>query len=207
MICNNSEGCCPDEMEYCDECPSAGPARQQTIIPEEIHTYPAMNERIKEILALPPHDNPMNLYILARIKELEAENEALKKRVPPEEAEDEPLDQAEQDRLYRDVLCFIGRFTTTADGTGYRQEVIEAFTRGGCYWFAFILCNRFMLDYYEAEIVIDPTASHFGCRIGGKMVFDVTGEVTNKYKWVPWGKFAEKNGNQQKRIIEQCIMF
>ncbi len=51
-----------------------------------------------------------------------------------------------------DVLMFIGRFST--DGHNYRQEVIEAFTRGCCYWFAYILEARFG-EQYGAEIVTD----------------------------------------------------
>lgn len=40
-----------------------------------VHTYPEMNKTVKDLLRLPPHDNPMNLYILARIEELEKEAE------------------------------------------------------------------------------------------------------------------------------------
>ena len=59
--------------------------------PEEIHTYPEMNAEIKKILAMPPCNNPMNLYILARIEEMEAENEALKRRLLPEKPVDDAL--------------------------------------------------------------------------------------------------------------------
>ena len=40
--------------------------------PESIHTYPEMNETIKDLLWR--SQEPMNLYILARIEELEREN-------------------------------------------------------------------------------------------------------------------------------------
>lgn len=40
--------------------------------PETIHTYPEMNETIKDLLRR--SQEPMNLYILARIEELEKEN-------------------------------------------------------------------------------------------------------------------------------------
>lgn len=42
--------------------------------PEKIHTYPAMNETIKDLLRR--NEEPMNLYILARIEELEAQLKA-----------------------------------------------------------------------------------------------------------------------------------
>ena len=40
--------------------------------PEAIHTYPEMNETVKDLLRR--SQEPMNLYILARIEELEREN-------------------------------------------------------------------------------------------------------------------------------------
>lgn len=39
--------------------------------PAHIHTYPEMNETIKDLLRR--SEEPMNLYILARIEELEAQ--------------------------------------------------------------------------------------------------------------------------------------
>ena len=40
--------------------------------PEALHTYPEMNETVKDLLRR--SQEPMNLYILARIEELEREN-------------------------------------------------------------------------------------------------------------------------------------
>lgn len=40
--------------------------------PESIHTYPEMNETVKDLLRR--SEEPMNLYILARIQELERMN-------------------------------------------------------------------------------------------------------------------------------------
>lgn len=44
---------------------------------KNIKTYPEMNEKIKELLAIGSSD--MDKYILARIEELEKENKILKK--------------------------------------------------------------------------------------------------------------------------------
>lgn len=44
----------------------------QAQAPEEVHTYPQMNETIKDLLRRSAE--PMNLYILARIEELEKIN-------------------------------------------------------------------------------------------------------------------------------------
>lgn len=100
-----------------------------------------------------------------------------------------------------DVLMFIGRFST--DGWETRREVVEAFTRGCCFWFAYILAARFGRQY-GAEIVTDYVANHFATRIGGR-VYDITGDVTEAGTWEPW---AECNDARlRERIIEDCIMF
>ena len=104
------------------------------------------------------------------------------------------------DELYRDILVFIGRFST--DGSDYREQVIEAFTQGCCYWFAYILSVRFAA--YAPEIVHDDVACHFACKIDGR-VYDITGDATDGYDWKPWDKYDDEAHKQ--RIEEQCIMF
>lgn len=102
----------------------------------------------------------------------------------------------------RDVLMFIGRFST--DGQGTRWEVVECFTQGCCYWFAFILKTRFD-EEYGAEIVVNYVANHFGCRICGR-VYDATGDVTEKYdNWYRWDDCDDEI--LKNRITEYCIMF
>lgn len=100
-----------------------------------------------------------------------------------------------------EIVMFIGRFLT--DGDHVRNEVVECFTMGCCYWFAYILAARFGAQY-GAEIVIDYTVGHFGTRIRGR-VYDITGDVTEGHKWEPWAECPDPN--QQQRIIEGCIMF
>lgn len=100
-----------------------------------------------------------------------------------------------------DVLMFIGRFST--NGWGTRQEVVEAFTCGCCFWFAYILAARFG-QQYGAEIVTDYIVNHFATRIGGR-VYDITGDVTDAGTWEPW---AECNDARlRERITQDCIMF
>lgn len=100
-----------------------------------------------------------------------------------------------------DVLMFIGRFST--DGQGTRWEVVEAFCFGCCWWFAYILKTRFEGEY-PCEIVVDYTANHFACRINGN-VYDITGDVTDKYKWERWDDCADEL--LKERITADCIMF
>ena len=52
--------------------------------------------------------------------------------------------------------------------------------------------------------MIDYVVGHFGCRIG-EQVFDITGEVTDKYDWNPWSDCTDSA--LRKRIEEDCIMF
>lgn len=105
-----------------------------------------------------------------------------------------------QEEIYVEALSFIGRFST--DGNTWRQEVLECFLRGCCYWFAYILSQRFAA--YNPALMIDYVVGHFGCRIG-EQVFDITGEVTDKYDWNPWSDCTDTA--LKKRIEEGCIMF
>lgn len=100
-----------------------------------------------------------------------------------------------------DVLMFIRRFST--DGHKARKDVLRCFLEGCCYWFAFILERRFCREY-ATDIVVDYIVGHFGCRINGH-VYDITGDVTNQYKWEKWDDCDDSA--LKERITEQCIMF
>lgn len=100
-----------------------------------------------------------------------------------------------------DVLMFIGQFST--DGNHIREQVIEAFTCGCCYWFASILQARFG-QQYGADIVVDYVANHFATKIAGR-VYDITGDVTEGYTWELWTECDDPP--LRKRITEDCIMF
>lgn len=106
-----------------------------------------------------------------------------------------------QDDPVPEILMFIGRFST--DGGGTRREVVEAFTRGGCFWFSYILAARFG-QQYGAEIVTDYVANHFATRIAGR-VYDITGDVTDAGTWEPWEECND--ARLRERITQYCIMF
>lgn len=97
-----------------------------------------------------------------------------------------------------EVLGFINRFT--ANDT--RQQVTEAFTAGCCYWFAFILAQRF--SDFAPVIVYDCVQNHFGTRISGA-VYDITGIVTDSYDWVPFAALTDEA--HLARLKRDCIMF
>ena len=96
-----------------------------------------------------------------------------------------------------EVFDFIDRFTDR----GRREEVIITFTCGCCYWFAKILSERFSNS--NAIIVYDDTDNHFGCKIEDR-VYDITGDVTDKYDWGHW---PIRDYHQMKNIIRNCIDF
>lgn len=94
-----------------------------------------------------------------------------------------------------DVQNFLSRFHSNKD-------IDTVFTSGCCYWFAAVLFGRFIRD--GAEIMYDQTVNHFGTKIKGR-VYDITGDVTNKYKWESWSKMNDES--LRKRIVRDCIMF
>ena len=95
----------------------------------------------------------------------------------------------------KEVNDFLKRFHSS-------EDVDEIFTCGCCYWFAAILFGRFIRD--GATIMYDDIANHFGTRIKGR-VYDITGDVTDTYTWVPWESITDKS--HRERIIRDCIMF
>lgn len=96
-----------------------------------------------------------------------------------------------------EVISFIARFRNLSD----TDEIVDVFTRGCCYWFAFILCERF-----GGAMMYDPVANHFAAGIGGR-IYDITGDVTEKMNAVPWATYAADDDVHRKRIEKYCILF
>lgn len=82
------------------------------------------------------------------------------------------------------------------------QDIDVVFTSGCCYWFAQILYRRFIRE--NAMIMYASIDNHFGTMVCGR-VYDITGDVTSKYKWEPWLEFSDEL--ERKRIIRDCAMF
>lgn len=88
------------------------------------------------------------------------------------------------------------------------SPIIECFTQGCCYWFAFILKERF-----SGKIVFDPIVHHFACSIDD-VVYDITGECNSTYgpdlmHWVDWDTYEIKEdgtpSGTRMEIINNCI--
>lgn len=97
-----------------------------------------------------------------------------------------------------EVLNFLNRFTED----GERQQVCDAFTRGCCYWFAYILAERFCDD--GPVIMYDEVMNHFGTMLDS-IVYDITGDVTGFYDWHPWDDLEDDV--LRARVVRDCINF
>ena len=95
----------------------------------------------------------------------------------------------------KDVENFLKQFDLS-------KTVAEVFGCDCCYWFAAVLFGRFIRE--GATIVYDKTKNHFGTRIRDK-VYDITGDVTAKYQWVPWESITDSL--LRARVVRERIMF
>lgn len=78
----------------------------------------------------------------------------------------------------------------------------ETFLYGCCYWFAVILCIRFLGN--GAQIQYDEIANHFGTKIEGR-VYDITGDVTERYHWEPWDSLDDDA--LRSRVTRDSVLF
>ena len=85
------------------------------------------------------------------------------------------------------------------------SPVIDCFTQGCCYWFAFILKERF-----QGKIVYDPVIGQIGCN-----VYDIRGNIDKQYgpgffNWHDWDTWEIYANNQpsgaRTRVIKDCIL-
>lgn len=82
------------------------------------------------------------------------------------------------------------------------KNVGEVFGNECSYWFATILFRRFIRN--GAKIMFDKQSNRFGTEINNK-IYDVTGDVTNDYDWVPWESVSDLSLKEQ--ITKNYIMF
>lgn len=87
-----------------------------------------------------------------------------------------------------DVLQFISQF----------RECKHTFLYGCCYWFAFILKERF-----NGQIYYNPIENHFATKINGDL-YDVSGEITCD-SFVLWDEYKKVDELEAARIERDCI--
>ena len=96
----------------------------------------------------------------------------------------------------KEILEFIKEFSF------FGKQVRECFTRGNCYWFAFILHERF-----GGDIMYNDVEGHFACRIKRKL-YDITGCCDNLYydSWMSWQNYKTIEPKHSKDIIRDCVL-
>ena len=93
------------------------------------------------------------------------------------------------------VLKFINDFKSS-----YINELETVFSFGYCYWFAFILKERF-----DGEIYYLPIENHFITKIEDNY-YDIKGRVDiSKTKCYNWNTYQEKEPIDSERLKRYCI--
>ena len=96
--------------------------------------------------------------------------------------------------MKNEVLSFIDKFKN--------KGTINTFTEGCCYWFAFILLQRF--NDKNPKLMYDETMNHFGTAIGDT-IYDITGDVTDKYYWQYFEELKNNDSTLYNRLKKYCI--
>ena len=93
----------------------------------------------------------------------------------------------------------------------FPDDLEFVFYRGYCYWFAFILAERF-----KGEIWFNPEIVHFAAKIGDDM-YDIYGKVRpgicpingeedySENDWIEWAEFQLNHHEVVESIVNSCI--
>lgn len=79
----------------------------------------------------------------------------------------------------------------------------NCFSNGMCYHFTVLLRQRFGAAH--CPIMYDEVENHFGTQIEGR-VFDITGDVTEKYNWERWNDLKKRDPALAKILCRDCIL-
>lgn len=83
------------------------------------------------------------------------------------------------------------------------EDAKDIFLYGLCFWFAFILQERF-----GGTMMYEQVENHYIQEIGGRL-YDVSGDVTERYgtsKYlVPWADFEQRDSSLYQRLVRDCI--
>lgn len=99
--------------------------------------------------------------------------------------------------MRRTVISYLNRYT----GNGSRGQVIDCFMNDCSARLALDLCQRF----HPAEMMYCEDANHFGACIGGR-VYDITGDVTDRYQWGAWSAFASREPERAAEIYRDRVL-
>lgn len=89
------------------------------------------------------------------------------------------------------------------DFINYFKNAQEIFLNGCCFWFAFILQERF-----GGTMMYEPVENHYLQEIGGRL-YDVSGDVTDQYgaskHLMRWSDMEQFDSSLYRRLIRDCI--
>ena len=91
-----------------------------------------------------------------------------------------------------EILGFIQNFKGSKD----------VFLNGCCYWFAFILQERF-----GGNMMYEPVENHFVQEIGRRL-YDVSGDVTEEYTsehLMFWDDMESYDASLYQRLLRDCV--
>lgn len=99
------------------------------------------------------------------------------------------------------ILNFIKNFQN--EGT------IKTFSKGCCFWFAFILETRFknfdQENKFSCRIMYNQVIGHFACEIGGDL-YDITGKIEYTNDWIPWVDWFLTEPSYREIVVRDCIL-
>lgn len=89
------------------------------------------------------------------------------------------------------------------------EKAKETFTSGCCYWFAFILAERF-----DGKIFYNPKENHFACKIKVEddmfdfayKLYDINGAIRYIDDYIEFTKYKKIDSTHYNRIIRDCVM-
>lgn len=83
---------------------------------------------------------------------------------------------------------------------GYPEAMEDTFLHGYCYWFAFILKERF-----NGIICYEPIENHFVTLLPDGDFYDIRGKLTETSSFVDWDVYKKIDELETKRIERDCI--
>lgn len=98
-------------------------------------------------------------------------------------------------KVENEVLEFCNHFNP--------ESTANLFTHGQCFWFSFILHERFK-PFYPTYIFYNPIDNHFATEIYGEL-YDITGKLEKDSKWIEWNDFILLEPLAAARIYRDCI--
>ena len=86
--------------------------------------------------------------------------------------------------------------------TNYGTRLV--FLNGYCYWFAYILVERFK-RYARCCLMYNQILGHFAASINGK-IYDIDGVIDNTEGWEEWDAWRKNEPVYRKVVERDCIL-